>query len=272
MARQALRLQVLADITHPSLSMLYGRIGEELARRGHTVVFASRGKDETERLLDSIGLDHRSLSREFHLGILGLGLELIVRTWRLARVIRRLRIDAVLSRNPAGCIAARLTGASCFFDTDDGRAAGVHHWLAAPFAHVITSPASLKDDFGDRHVRYESLKSLAYLHPARAGSPNQAHSDVRAALGIVDERPILVLRRSAYGAVHDLGKGGIDDDLALTIVARLSAFGHVVISSERAHDATPVGATHVSRRARCNSVRYAALRGTRSTPYRRSAA
>lgn len=235
-ARDAPSLRVLADITHPSLSMLFGRIGQELVRRGHHVVFASRGKDETERLLDAMGLEHRSFSREFHLGMLGLGLELLIRTLRLVRAIRRHRVDAVLSRNPAGGIAARLAGASSFFDTDDGRAAGVHHWLAAPFAHVITSPTSLRDDFGDRHVRYESLKSLAYLHPAREGSSRLAESDIRAALGIFDERPIFVLRRSAYGAAHDLRKGGVDDDLARAIIARLSAVGHVVISSERAHD------------------------------------
>lgn len=226
------RLNVLADVTHPSLAKFFGEVCRDLEGHGHRTVIASRRKDRTTDLLNRDGLRHTVASRTFDRGMVGLATELVVRVVRLVRLIRRHDIDIVLTRSPAGCIAGRIAGAKVMFDTDDGRGAGIHHSLAAPLAHVITSPEWLADDFGARHQRYRSLKSFAYLHPVRF-TPDP---HVTRLFGVPDGQPIFILRRSAYSASHDAGHGGVDDALARAVVKQLSAAGFVVISSEEDRD------------------------------------
>lgn len=221
-------LTVLADVTHPSLAKFFGEVCRDLEGHGHRTVIASRQKDRTTDLLDRDGLRHTVASRTFDRGMVGLAVELVVRVFRLIRLIRRHHVDIVLTRSPAGCLAGRIAGAKVMFDTDDGRGAGIHHSLAAPLAHVITSPEWLDDDFGAHHHRYRSLKSLAYLHPARFVFDH----GVFQLFGVPEGRRVFLLRRSSYSASHDRGQGGIDDALARDIIEMLSTEGVVVISSE----------------------------------------
>ena len=62
--------------------------------------------------------------------------------------------DVIVTRNPAGAQTGRLLGIPAIFDTDDGKAAGIHCWSAAPFAHVITTPDCSDENYGRRHVKY----------------------------------------------------------------------------------------------------------------------
>ena len=208
--------------------MFFGEVGRELERRGWTVSMASRRKEATVALLDAAGWPHFVASGELRRGRPGLVLEMLIRVSRLARFIAMQHVDVVVSRNPAGCIAARLTRVLSVFDTDDGSGAGIHHMLAVPFADHITSPEALSEDYGPRHRRYRSLKSLAYLHPDRY-RPDPARL---ATVGIDPGRPIFVLRRSAYSASHDGGRSGIGESLASELVRTMSSVGHVIISSE----------------------------------------
>jgi uncharacterized protein len=221
-------MRIAMDVTHPSHAMMYAGIRAALERRDHFVLIASRAKDVTVELLDGMGLDHHVASKASGRGRAGEAIELLSRVWMLMRLIRRHRIDLVLARSPAGCIAARLTGRRAIFDTDDGTGAGIHHRLAAPFAHVITSPASLGEDLGPRHVTYPSIKSLGYLHPTRFAPAG----DVRERLGVPEGTPVFVLRRSAWSASHDHGRSGLHAELSLRIAELLTTHGHLVVSSE----------------------------------------
>lgn len=241
-------MRIVIDVTHPSHAMMYAGICRALERRGHFTLIASRAKDVTTELLDGMGLDHHVASKASDHGRAGEALELLSRVWTLMRLIRRYRIDLVLARSPAGCIAARLTGRRAIFDTDDGTGAGIHHRLAAPFAHVITSPASLGEDLGPRHITYPSLKSLAYLHPTRFSPADDVHER----LGIARETPVFVLRRSAWSASHDHGRSGLHEALAIRVADVFAAHGHLVVSSE--HEAEGVLSTSPLLRAQPNAL------------------
>ena len=140
---------------------------------------------------------------------------------------RRFKPDFVLARNPAGVQAARALRAIGVFDTDDGKAAGLVFKLAAPFAHVITTPECISDDFGAKHLRYPGYKALAFLHPDEF----QPDPEVRELLGVGDER-FGIVRLTAMDSAHDRNQQGVPVSLARELIGRLERDMRVFVSSE----------------------------------------
>jgi hypothetical protein len=157
-----------------------------------------------------------------------MGWELVRRDWALFRIARSFRPDVIVTRNPSGVQAARLARVRGVFDTDDGKAVGIHFRAAAPFAHAITTPDCITDDFGAKHVKYPSYKALAFLHPDRF-TPDPSVLD---ALGMADGDPYAVVRFVALAASHDRGERGLTAARKRTLIDRLGSHGRVFVSSE----------------------------------------
>jgi predicted glycosyltransferase len=136
----------------------------------------------------------------------------------------------IVTRNPAGAQTGRLLGIPSVFDTDDGKAAGVHFWSAAPFAHVITTPDCTDEDYGHRHVKYPGYKQTAYLHPNHF-TPDPG---VLPTLGVQPGERYFIVRFVAMGASHDVGEGGLPAEVKRALVDKLRAHGRVFVSSESA--------------------------------------
>jgi uncharacterized protein len=222
-------MRVLFDIVHPAHVHFYRYLHAGLQADGHATLVVGRDKEVTLELLTAFGIKHDTVGRAGPKSLLGRARELLVRDAYLVRRALRFRPDVVLTRNPAGVHAARLTGAQAVYDTDDGRAAGVHFRLGAPLAHVITTPTWLSEDYGQRHRRYRGSKELAYLHP-NWFEPDPA---VRKALGAPSEAPLFAVRFVAHDAAHDAASRGLSEVQKRALVERLADIGTVVISSER---------------------------------------
>lgn len=220
-------MRVLIDIVHPAHVHFFRHMAVRLEEAGHEIRIVSREKDVTRHLLDAFGLDHVSVGA-IRSGRLAQASELLRRDWALWRIARRFRPDVVLTRNPAGVQMARLYGALGVFDTDDGRAAGVHFRLAAPFARVITTPDCFTEDYGAKHRRYPAYKQCAYLHP-ELFSPDPA---VRGELGLEEGERYAVVRFVAMSASHDSGERGLSPEARREVVRRLNEHGRVFVSSE----------------------------------------
>jgi len=218
------------DIVHPAHVHFYRHLIGELLARGDKVEIVARHKDVTTALLDSLGLPYRAVGEHHGGSRLGLAWELLRRDLALVRAGLAFRPDVVLTRNPSGTHAARLVGAIAIFDTDDGSAVGLHFRAAAPFAHIITTPASITEDFGAKHRRYPGYKPLAYLHPDRF-TPDPA---VRAELGVAQNEPYALVRFVSWGATHDRGEEGLDLATKRRLVDELEKCGRVFITSESA--------------------------------------
>lgn len=219
--------RVLIDIVHPAHVHFYRHMITALEEAGDDVLVVARQKDVTVRLLEEFGIDHRAITSHSGGGRAGQALELLKRDLGLARIARRFRPDLILTRNPAGVHVARLTRTIGVFDTDDGRAAGLHFRAAAPFASMITTPACLPEDYGRRHRRYPSYKALAYLHPDLF----RPDPSVRSELGVGDE-PFSIVRFVAMDASHDRHERGLEMDTKRELLRRLSQHGHVFVTSE----------------------------------------
>lgn len=221
-------MRVLFDVAHPAHVHFYRHLRRQLVDEGHATLVVGRDKDVTLDLLRAFRIPHYRVGRSGARGMAGQALELLDRDYALLRLARRFRPDLVLTRSPAGAQVARLTGATGVFDTDDGRAVGVHFWASAPFAHVITSPDSLTEDYGPRHRRYRGYKALAYLHPNRF-RPDPA---IRAEVGVAPDTPLFVVRFVANVASHDRHTLGLPADARRRLVQRLARVGTVMVTSE----------------------------------------
>lgn len=219
-------MRILFDVAHPAHVHFYRHMIEDLEGRGAAVAVVSRHKDVTAELLDTLGISHTPVSTAQSGGRFSQGRELARRVTSLVRIGRQFRPDLVLTRNPAGVLAAAgLRGATSVFDTDDGAAAGLHYRLGAR-ADVITMPDALRATAPGKTRRYPSYKALAYLHPNR-----YRPVDVRRELDLGDT-PLFVVRLVSMQASHDHGESGMDVAARSLLVDTLAARGRLFVSSE----------------------------------------
>jgi uncharacterized protein len=221
-------MRVLFDIVHPAHVHFYKHLYRRLMAEGNECLVLARDKEVTHALLEAEQIPYETYGRP-SAGRAGQAAELLGRDRALWRMARGLKPDIVLCRNPAGVQVARLTRSIGVFDTDDGSSAGIHYKLAKPFAHVITTPSCLTEDFGPKHRPYPGYKALAFVHPNHF-TPDETAA--RAALGVGTDDPYAIVRLTAMYASHDLGEQGLDLANARTLVAMLRERGRVFVSTE----------------------------------------
>lgn len=221
-------MKVLFDVVHPAHVHFFKHVIRTLEARGHQTRVVAREKDVTTGLLDRLGIPYEVVGRSGKKNYVAQAAELLTRDAALMRIARDFKPDAIATRNPAGAQAGRFLGIPSVFDTDNGRSAGIHFWSAAPFAHIITTPRCLDEDYGRRHVKYPGYKQSAYLHPHHFTPDPQ----VRAELGVAPGERFFIVRIVANVASHDGGESGISADANRTLIAKLRERGRVFITAE----------------------------------------
>jgi len=98
--------------------------------------------------------------------------------------------------------------------------------LYLPFVNIVFSPQNFKRDLGNKQVRFNGFKELAYLHP-NYYKPSTAILDE---LGLSSHDRYVVLRFVSWNATHDIGRHGIRD--RSRFVEELEKYGRVLITSE----------------------------------------
>lgn len=221
-------MKVLVDIVHPAHVHFYRPLITELEASGDDVRVVSRAKDVTNDLLEHWSIPHTSIGTAGAKSRAAMATELIQRDRALLNIARDFRPDLILTRSPAGVQMSRLVRAIGVFDTDDGRAAGIHYRAAAPFAHVITTPWVLGEDLGKRQRTYRGYKATAYLHPNRF-TPDPG---IRAELGVAENERYFIVRFSAMTASHDKHESGLSASTKRRVIDELRSRGRVFVSDE----------------------------------------
>jgi uncharacterized protein len=219
-------MRILVDLTHPG-DVHFFRYAIPLWRqRGHTVVITARRKDLTVDLLQRLGLEHEDLGAA-RSGLLGLGVELFARTYRLCRRVRAHRPDVMTTT--AGVFIAQA-GWLCrvpsvvFYDTED---ATLSNLITYPVCTAVVTPQC----YGGRvprgkHRTYPGYQELAYTHPRRFTPDAGRLAD----FGLARDEPFIFVRLVSWGAAHDALDHGFTD--VEGAIRELQRFGRVVISAE----------------------------------------
>lgn len=221
-------MRCLIDIVHPVHAHFFIHLRKKLLAKGHEVFVFSRKKDVTCDLLDNKAVAHSRIGGDVSPNRLGQAWEFMTRTLCLVKEIKKKRAGVVLTCNPCGVWAARLTGVPSILDTTDGKASKIHYSLGGPFATHVTSPAALEDDLGPHHTTYPAYLHASYLRPGRF----KADPGVLADLGDLSVGSYSFVRFVALSASHDHGEQGISWGQRRQLINYLETKGKVFIVSE----------------------------------------
>ena len=221
-------MRILVDLNHPAHVHLFRNAILEWRKQGHEVVIAARDKDITLQLLQLYGLDYVKTAG-MRPGLVAFPLGVLELDWKIWRLARRFDPDWMIGTSFAIAHVSKLVRARSIVFAEDAIRANRWFWrLVDPFADYIATPDLLNDDHGPRHLKYPSYQKLAYLHPNRF-KPDPVIYDE---LGLKRGQTYSVLRFVAFQASHDIGHGGMSDNFKRDLIALLSSYGPLFISSE----------------------------------------
>jgi uncharacterized protein len=220
-------MRILIDILHPAHVHFFRNFHEEMVGRGHELCITARAKDRSLDLLDRFGLAHEHLSDQRSGGI-GITVEMLQRTARLVRIMRRFRPDVITGvMGPSIAIAGaiRRVPAVVFYDTEF---ATQTNRFVYPLAHSVCTPDCYQGKVPGTHHRYAGYHELAYLHPKRF----QPDPDRLGAFGVSPGELYSIVRFVSWQAVHDRRERGLSAAKKRHLVQLLQGYGRVLVSSE----------------------------------------
>lgn len=222
--------RILVDIGHPAHVHLFRNAIKIWLSHGHEVAITTREKDVTLDLLDSYGFTYDVVSKA-RKGTLGLAYEMLEHDFGVLTAALRHRSKILVGTSVSIAHVAPFIGAkSIVFNEDDASVAKSFVRLSYPMAHRIVTPKVLNENHGKKHITYEGIQKLAYLHPNQF-TPDRKIVDQ---LGVGPGERYFLLRFVNLKAAHDQGEFGMGLDLQRKLIKLLTRYGKVFITSEGA--------------------------------------
>lgn len=220
-------MRILVDITHPAHVHFFKNAISLWKDRGHDVFLTARRKDIAVDLLNRYGYQYEDLGPA-RSGLLGLSTELLIRNYKLSRVVNRLRPDVMTGISGVFIShvgALKKIPTVIFTDTENANLANL---ISFPFATLISTPRCYEGKVpSSKHRPYAGYHELAYTHPNRF-SPDPS---VLEKFGLSEGESFIVMRIVSWGASHDVLDHGFNN--IPEVVTQLKKFGRVLISSEK---------------------------------------
>lgn len=233
-------MRFVFTIQHPGNVHFFKNTINRLIDWGHEVHVFAREKEVTTDLLNAYDINYELLCSEPN-GWIGLGTTQLTYELRLLQHVKRIDPDLIVaSHGIAAAHVATLLGIRSLIFIDTENAVSPGNKLCVPFADVLYTPNSFRDEYGKRHITYPGLHELAYLHPDRF-TPDPT---VLVENGVDPNKPYVVVRFGAFQGNHDVGKRGISVAGKHKIIDELSEVGTVYVSDEAGNepfgDARPI--------------------------------
>lgn len=221
-------LKILIGVSHPKHVYIFKNVIACLINKGHEIRVVAVEKEMTTYLLrkfnipyDVVGTNQSSLVKKainlpkWEYNTLKIALDFKPDIY-VGRALPHLAHVSALLRKP-------------FIVFEDTEIAKLVHKITLPFANVVVTPYCYKDDLGDKQIRFNSFFELGYLHPKYFKSENSVLDE----LGLNKDEKFIILRIVSWGASHDMGHKGLDDNMISEFVTKLEMYGRVFISSEK---------------------------------------
>lgn len=221
-------MNILISTGHPAQVHNFRVVREQLIKRGHKVFWLSSKKDIADYLLNAYGIEYTQLKRPKK-GLLSKAVTLLQNAWITAKVIRKNKIDFVVSRvNPGVVLGSFLMGRTQI-GLSDTEAAGIYDLIFSKFLSAFITSTSFERTLRNDQIRIDANIELFYLHP------NYFHYDkkeVYQLLNIPVGTPFVILRYVSTKAFHDEGTKFITEKNKIEVVNRIKKYAEVFISSE----------------------------------------
>lgn len=223
-------MRILFDMGHPADYHLFKNILSHFREIGDEILIVVRNREGmVSQLLEEnsepyilLGGNARGLANKL--------VGLVVNDVRFLRIASKFDPDVFISLGSpySGHVSFLLKKPHiAFADTESSRI--VQLLLAPPFTTIVIVPSSSFKEISFRnYVSVDSYKELAYLHPKYFKS----NPIVLKEADLKKDEKFVIVRFSAYDAVHDIGINGLRHDSKERLVFELSKHARVLVSSE----------------------------------------
>ena len=221
-------MNILFSTGHPAQVHNYRILREQLQKRGHKVFWLASKKDISDYLLNAYGIKYTQLKRPKK-GMLSKMVTLLQNAWITSRLIKKEKIDFVVSRiNPGVVLGTFLMGRKQIGMTDTEQA-GIYDKLFAQLVDAVITSTSFERTLRDDQIRFNANIELFYLHKNYFKYNRQ---EVYRLLGLPEGSPYVVARFVSGGAFHDTKIDSFSEANKIQLMKRITPYAKLFISSE----------------------------------------
>jgi uncharacterized protein len=222
-------MKILVDLIHPANVHYFKNFIFDAQYKNHKILITAREKDVLLDLLDEYNLPYINMGRgTIGKGGIGKMLFIIKAFFLMLPIIFKFRPNIVLSFGSTPCAVASFLLNVPHIAFEDTEHARLNRKLYLPFTQLIATPYCFYEEIGKKHFRFNGYMELFYLHTKRF-KPDEKILD---SLLIKKGEPFVIFRFVSWGAFHDIGQKGIDNEEKLKLVNHFSKKNRVFISSE----------------------------------------
>lgn len=222
------KLRILIDIGHPGHVHLFKNLIRYFTNKKHKVIITTKDDKDIVDLLRKYNFNYINLGKKGS-GLFGKILKQCIFDIKLLYYLYKYGIDIALGTSISISHACLFHKSKSFvFNEDDKKSAPFFAKAAYPFAYRIITPTSLREDYGKKHIKVNSLHELAYLHP------DNFKPDIKELekVGIKKGESFFILRFNAFKAHHDKDIKGLSKETKRNLIGLLEEKGRVLITTE----------------------------------------
>jgi len=223
-------MRFLIYMGHPAHFHLFKNTILHLKAANHEVRILIKKKDILESLLTNIGWDYININPEERGdGKIAIAKALLKREFEFLKIARSFKPHLMAGTSAEITHVGKLLGIpSVVVNEDDASVVPYFAKLAYPLATTVLAPVCCDcGKWNYKKTAYESYHELAYLHP------NHFKIDESKVRAYIKEEAFFILRFAKLTAHHDVGRQGINLEIAQEIIKRLKPHGRIYITSER---------------------------------------
>lgn len=222
-------MNILFLTGHPAQIHNFRILKNKLEGKGHVVFWMATEKDISKYLLNHFSIDYFAIKKPGK-QFLSKAISLICNTYQCLKVIKRNRVDIIISRVSPYASLAGFLSRKTHITLADTESSGIYNTIFARFVTSIITPAAFQKKIRQDQIYFNGNIELFYLHPDIYKPFKKA--EIEQLLGINTDEPYVVMRFVSWDAYHDKGLSGISRQNKLKAVKEFSKYARVLISSE----------------------------------------
>ncbi len=227
-------------INTPAQAHFMKNIIKTLESKDHKVLILAREYGETVNLLEHFNFNYFIYTNVSNCSKYRKICNLPFSVFNSYNFLRKYKPDLLVGVGIDCVYTALLLNSKCILFNDsmpinESIYVKIQFLLCKPFMDAIitpisvVTPASPKKSLGSKHIKINSYKELAYLHPKNFVQDDSIYK----LLGLDKDDEFVLLRFNAFDSVHDFGGvTGFSVDEKRELVNKLSKHAKVFISSE----------------------------------------
>ncbi|MBN1183513.1 MAG: DUF354 domain-containing protein [Bacteroidales bacterium] len=216
-------MKVLIDIAHPAHIHYFRNFSKLFEQKGHQCLFTLRNKGIILELAEHYKLNFTVRSKEGRSKLFYM-LSAIKNIFLIAR---KFKPDVFIDMGTVVASPVAKILRKPYIAFDDTEASVKARALHMPFTDVVLTPSTFYIDLGRKHIRFNSLMEMMYLHENYFSSDNKLLMPY-----IKNPSNYVLIRFVSWEAHHDIGKKGISYSKKIELIAYLEEKYEVIISAE----------------------------------------